>query len=255
MVVTMDIQVGIPQKLVVCGFSILANYPGQPKTCWYCQEAGHTKAECGRFKAWMEEKDRENRERVERRSRDPLNPWAKKETDAAGKDGPVQGTVEARVNNEPEAQIDVTATPAASISLSSEGEKDSQAESLSEMPMASEGSQESNQDVFESTASQDSQLAEIEAGQSLFLSQAARPEGLPQRPLWSDVPVEDVEEGVVNVSLKRDGTETNFNSGHKRVATGSVRPEAIPVAISQSSPLTHVTRQRIAHNMAKAQRK
>ena len=97
-------------------------------------------------------------------------------------DGPVQGTVEARVNNEPEAQIDVTATPAASISLSSEGEKDSQAESLSEMPMASEGSQESNQDVFESTASQDSQLAEIEAGQSLFLSQAARPEGLPQRP-------------------------------------------------------------------------
>ena len=126
---------------------------------------------------------------------------------------------------------------------------------VSEVLRESEGSQMSNLDVFELTASQGSQPAEIEAGQTFFLSQPARQEGLPQRPLWSEIPVEDVEEGVANVSLKRDGTETNLNSAHKRVATGSDKPEAIPVSFPQASPLTHVTRQRIAHNMAKAQRK
>ena len=258
MIVIMDIQLGIPPKLIIDGFCILANYPGQPKTCWFCQESGHTKVECGRFKSWIEEKERANRERVERRSRDPLNPWSNKETNSTAKEGSVEKRLEvSEVNEERETedQNDTEATPAESTPLSKEGERDSPAVTVSEVLRESEGSQMSNLDVFELTASQGSQPAEIEAGQTFFLSQPARQEGLPQRPLWSEIPVEDVEEGVANVSLKRDGTETNLNSAHKRVATGSDKPEAIPVSFPQASPLTHVTRQRIAHNMAKAQRK
>ena len=56
-------------------------------------------------------------------------------------------------------------------------------------------------------------LLRLRPGRQVFLSQSVTQEGLPQRTLWSEVPIEDVEEGLANVSLKRDGTGTNLDSG------------------------------------------